>query len=505
MSRPPPTSLWIALAVLVLGFALHAALAASYGWPVPKVHDEFAYLLMGDTFASGRVTNPPHPMWTHLETFHVLGAPTYQGKYPPGQGAFLALGQLLGGHPAVGVHLSTALALGALAWMLVALVPMRWAAVGCAAFALHYPVLHWWGQSYWGGSVAMFGGALLFGGMARLRSGPVAGPAWAMALGLFVLANSRPQEGALAGLLAVVPLIAILRERRAREPEVPVLRRAAVPLACGCIAVAAWTLYYNWRVTGDPLLMPHFAWPAADAVRPEIRDYQGSYERGLASKLFFQLRTFVGLVLAPALPFLALRLRSGAVRAALWVVGGSFAIGVLASRAWPHYFAPVAAPVVYLLVESLRGLTSWSPLAGRPVGRVAAVGLLVVHLGCGVQYAIGYARSGRGDEWRHHRAAIVEDLEATPGAHLVLVRYPPDWSFHEEWVHNLADVDGSKVVWALDRGPRENVPLLEYFADRHLWIVDTAEAVPVARPGGPGRDLRAEGPGADAGPPSRDD
>src|SRR5262245_28015212 len=64
---------------------------------LPEFHDEQAYVLAGDTFAHGRLTSPAHPLARSLDMFHVLQEPTYQARYPPGQGLFLALGMAIGG------------------------------------------------------------------------------------------------------------------------------------------------------------------------------------------------------------------------------------------------------------------------------------------------------------------------------------------------------------------------------------------------------------------------
>jgi hypothetical protein len=76
------------------------------------------------------------------------------------------------------------------------------------------------------------------------------------------------------------------------------------------------------------------------------------------------------------------------------------------------------------------------------------------------------------------RGAIEQQLRASPGEHLVLVRYAPDHEPFAEWVYNAADINGSKIVWAREMGAQKDQQLISYFKDRQVWLLDADEKPP---------------------------
>ncbi len=464
---------------------------------VPRLRDEFSYLLAADTFASGRLTNPPHPLWKSFESIHILQRPTYMSMYPPAQGMFLALGQKLAGMPWLGVWLSMGLFCAALCWMLQGWLPPGWAFFGALLAVARIGVFTYWTNTYWGGAVAGIGGALLFGALPRVMRRANVRDALLMAAGIVLLMNSRPYEG----LVAAIPAAAMLAWWLARGRGDRKLRLFAAPVAGVLLLGFAWMGYYNWRVTGDALLMPqelnrrtyavapYFVWqedrPAPHYNNEVMEKFYTKWEGGfqqadqqdtiegwlasLGEKAYGIWHFYLGKFLTAPLLLLPLIVKDRRIRFWMWA-GPVFLAGLLLERFTQiHYVAPFAGGLYLLLTQCLRHLRQikWE---GAGVLAVRLVALYVAGI-----FAWSAVRGDQGFDypWQFDRAQLEDRLEKMPGKQLVVVRYSQDHEFDREWVYNRADIDGSKVVWARelpDAG--DNRRLLGYFKDRKVWLLE---------------------------------
>ena len=255
-----------AVIVVLLVLGGRAALLPVLGVPEPAIMDEFSHLLLGETFAAGRFTNPTHPLWTHFETMFVIHRPTYTSVYPVAQGLILAVGILLG-HPWIGVWLSVAIMCGVLCWMLQGWLPAKWALLGALLATAQLGISSYWMNSYWGGAHAAIGGALVLGALPRLRKIPRLRHSLAFALGVAMLANSRPYEGLLF-TLTVISVLVVWRSPARNLKWTCLLKRLLLPVLAVLLIAAGCMTYYFWRVTGSPFRMPYELAVAEYAVAP---------------------------------------------------------------------------------------------------------------------------------------------------------------------------------------------------------------------------------------------
>ena len=494
---------FVLLAVPFVAISARLALLPLFPAPILEFPDEFSYLLSADTFAHGRLANPPHAMWVFFETFHVLQHPTYASKFFPAQGSVLALGQMLG-HPWIGVLLSMAAMTTAVTWMLQGWFPAPWALLGTVLVLVRFDLFNYWINCYWGGAIAATGGALVLGAFRRLLHRPRWRDSFLLGIGAALLANSRPYEGFLFCLpVAVALAIWLFRQ------EISVLKTTAPPVLIPAASVLLLTVlfmgYYNSQVTGSALLMPEalytrqyeqtglFAWQAPDLSltyqNPQFRELYSTgaskwYRRSWRDWIHRSWHSckewwtfFLGGTLS--FPFITLPwlLRDRRMRL-FFVQFFCVVVGILAIvYFFPHYAAPLTAVVFALVVQAMRHLRQWK-VGDRPVG-VALTRVVMLSVLANVPYyAWTQARQPPAAEsWNAGRARIVRQLDATPGHHLVIVRYREDHWPSNEWVYNGADIEGAKIVWAREIPGRDLQPLFDYFRDRRVWLLN-ADVLP---------------------------
>lgn len=500
------------LSVIVVGLvAIIARLAILPVSPIPQpfVHDEFSYLLAADTFASGRLTNPTHPMWKHFESFHITQKPSYMSMYFPAQGMALAVGETLAGNPWYGVWLSAGVMCAAICWMLQGWLPPGWALLGGMLAVMRLALFSYWINGYYGGAVAATGGALVLGSLPRVLRTFQVRHLLLMACGIVILANSRPYEG----LLLCVPAVgALLWFTRAQPSRAILIRRMIAPAALLFVAAVSMG-YYNYSVFGNVFTLPYqvnrmtyamspvFLWqtprPAPVYRYKVLKDFYTKWElgefeyartsagfvNGTAKKLGIVVSFFFGCVLIVPLTMLPWMFRDRRTRF-LMLTGCVVGAG-LSLNAWlsPHYVAPFACALYAMLLQAMRHLRFWRP-GGQPSGlflvrivpmiclMLVAVRLcaepLHVSLGRWPTMVMWYGTEPIGLD----RAWVRAQLESYPGRQLAIVRYSPDHVPFDDWVYNAADIDNAKVVWAREMDPAGATDLIEYFHDRKVWLVE---------------------------------
>jgi hypothetical protein len=152
---------------------------------------------------------------------------------------------------------------------------------------------------------------------------------------------------------------------------------------------------------------------------------------------------------------------------------------------YPHYIAAATCLFLLMTVKGLERLRSWR-IRAWPAGREAAGLILLL---CAGHFFLWYGIHAIGDErllsglgqyeswdfinWgdAQGRVQIDKRLAKEPGNQLVFVHYGPRHRYYT-WIHNAADIDRARVVWALDLGPEEDGKLIRYYPGRTAWLIE---------------------------------
>ena len=487
-----------------LAVVLRVVLLPRHPVPMASGADDFSYLLLGDTLAHFRLANAMHPLHEFFEAVFILQQPKYASIYTLGQGIVLAFGKLVFGSYWTGVLLASGVLCALCYWMLRGWVAPIWALAGGLLAVMEFGPLNPWVNSYWGGSASASAGCLVFGALPRLRKSQRIRDGLLLGLGVGLEILTRPFETVFLGV-AVLAYCAV-----AFRDEWRGFVKPGTAALCIVAAALGLTLLQNKAVTQSWLTMPYMlsryqygvpatltfqanAVPHRQMTAEQALDYQaqskihgpgtdsfGMYLRRLAYR-FRYLRFFLLPPLYFALLPFARSLRDWRY---VWAVGTTvlFALG---TNFYPYFYPQyLAAMTCLLLLFSVEGLA-----------RLAEGPRMFVWLLCAASFVFWFAvyllppssittyQSWNYINWGdpQGRTAVEDQLAQNQGQQLVFVRYSAAHRF-EEWIHNEADIDGARIVWANDLGTEKNEKLLRYYPKRTAWLLEPDARPPTLNP-----------------------
>src|SRR5262249_28164808 len=144
--------------------------------------------------------------------------------------------------------------------------PPGWALLG-AVMAIVHPLTILWSQNFWGGAVAVIGGALVIGAVGRIVKDQKPRNGFFLGLGLAVLANSRPYQGLVVSIAIFVVLL-VWMVRQDRISTMALLKQVAAPTVAVLLITFIFMAKYNLAVTGNVLRMPYQVHQATYEICP---------------------------------------------------------------------------------------------------------------------------------------------------------------------------------------------------------------------------------------------
>jgi hypothetical protein len=457
--------------------------------PLPIVHDEWAYVLQCEIFATGRWSAPPPPAPEFFEQFWVFVEPVVASKYWPGHSLLMTPGCLLGA-PSLMPLLLSGLTGGLMFWLVASLSSRSVALLAWLLWCTSLPNLHF--RAGYFANVTT--GALWLISLALAWRWHRDGTRSQLGLLFVVLAWSvitRPLTGVALGL----PLMLWVLWRR--RPDVSSITVAVAASGLVLLVIPLW----SWMTLGSPLKTPYTEYarlyfpfdgvgftfddsaPARQAP-PEMVRYgsrlAGYFRRHTPARLpettlerlhALFTQSFAGwrLVLVPLLvigTIVAVRQRQW------WLIISSICVMVLFVThltfahppEWTHYYFE-GFPVAWVLVAvGAHAFAAWF----RPPGalRVSVIGVLVVLSFSDLLLARASSRA-----WRYRVHTATARIETTTQRAVIFVQPEAKWVSPFGLVRNSSDILEQPRWVVRDRGA-DNDRLLEQADGRRPYVMN---------------------------------